>query len=287
MPSEQARVAARRHMGAEVRRLREAAGLSGQGLAHAVGWSQSKVSRVEQARTRTEVHDVAVLLDVLGVPDDDRKRLLALAEDAAGPAESWRNSSRSGLTRRQQDFIAFEASAHSIRHYNPVLLPGYLQTRDYAERVITMAGAKDVSRAVDYRLSRRAILAGEPAPNYEVVLMEAAVRWRPGPVALWAAQVKDLLAMSQRSNLCLRVIPLDQEQSVFVQHPFVLYRFSDGVAPEALVETTTTDVRVTEPNEVATLDAEFSRLARSALTEEASRAFMRKLAASASDAGPH
>jgi transcriptional regulator with XRE-family HTH domain len=134
------RLAARRHLGGELRSRREMRGLSGQQLADQLGWSQAKVSRIEGARTRADISDVAALLEALDVPTAERAGLLEVAETAAGPASNWRNSRRVGLTRRQQDFIDSEAAATRIRHYQPVILPGYLQTAEYARIVIELAG---------------------------------------------------------------------------------------------------------------------------------------------------
>jgi transcriptional regulator with XRE-family HTH domain len=144
-----ARVTARIALGRAMREHRRAAGLSGSEAGERLGWSQSKVSRIEAARVRAEVDDVRLLLDLYGVSGRARSGVLRLAEDAAGPASEWRNSTRVGLPRRQQDFVAFEAAATAITHYQPVLIPGPMQTPEYAARVLTIVRHPDPDRAIE------------------------------------------------------------------------------------------------------------------------------------------
>jgi transcriptional regulator with XRE-family HTH domain len=275
---EEQRLAARRQLGAELRALREARELTGQQLADQLGWSQAKVSRIEGARTRAEVADVAALLEVLGTAAGERARLLGVAETAAGPASNWRNSTGVGLTRRQRDFINSEAAATRIRHYQPVLLPGYLQTPDYARRVIEFAGAKDVDRALQARLARGKVLIGESPPTYEIVLLETVLRWRPFEPPLMVEQLRALETAARRRNIVVRVVSLDREQRVYVQHPFVVYDFGEDTPPEVLIETTRTDLRLTEPSDVQAYAGWFERLQRSALPAGDSLRLIRRVA---------
>ncbi len=278
MAGDEQRLAARRQLGAELRSLREARELTGQQLADQLGWSQAKVSRIEGARTRAEVSDVAAMLDALQVAGGKQDRLLEFAETAAGPASTWRNSTGVGLTRRQQDFINSEAAALRLRHYQPVLLPGYLQTPDYARRVIEFAGTKDVDRALQARLARGAVLTAANAPAYEIVLLETVLRWRPFEPSLMLDQLHALEVAARRRNVTLRVVSLGREQRVFVQHPFVMYDFGDDAPAEVLVETTRTDLRLTEAADVQAYLGWFERLQRSALSATDSLRLIRSVA---------
>lgn len=280
MSSDVGSVAARRQLGGELRRYRKASGLTGQQLATALGWHQSKVSRIEAARNLARLEDVAALADALNLTNANRGELLRLAEASLGAPESRRNSSRAGLTRRQQDFIALEASASVIAHYQPFLLPGYLQTPEYARRVIEMADAKDVERAVEARVSRRRTLTGRDAPRYRIVLMEAALRWRPIDSASMAAQLQDLAKVSTRANVDLRVVTYDQDQAGFIQHPLQILDFRDGADPEALIETTVHDFRVVDERGLSELRRHFERVQGSALSRRRSTAFIKDVARS-------
>lgn len=278
MSDEQDRVAARRRMGARLRGLREAKGWTGQHLAEGLGWSQAKVSRIEMAKTRTEVPDISALLDTLEVPSGPREELISLAEEAAGPRASWRNSSGVGLTRRQQDFIAAEAAAAVIRHYQPLMLPGYLQEPAYARRVIELTGTKDVERALEHRLARRAVLTSSRPPRYDIVLMEAALRWRPVEPLAMAEQLQAVAAVARRSNVSLWIIDYTRTQQIFVQHPFVFYDFADNAPAEVLVETSTTDLHIRDQSDVSAYSGWFERLVRSAMSPAVSIKMIHRLA---------
>jgi len=224
------------------------------------------VSRIEQARTLVTVSDVDALLDRLDASASDRRRLLALAE--RGSSGPWRNSTGVGLTRRQQDFIALEASASEIWHYNPVLLPGYMQSEPYARRVIEMAGAANEDRALEYRLARRSTMLGTNPPLYRIVLLETVLRWRPVPMDLMAQQLDQLADYASRDNVDLRIVAFDYEQSAFVQHPLMIFGFGTSAPRQALIETTTHDTYVTDAVMIETLSSNFERLSSSALSRD-------------------
>jgi transcriptional regulator with XRE-family HTH domain len=263
---DEVRIAARRRLGAELRAMREALGLTGQQVADRLTWSQAKVSRIEMAKTRAEVTDVSDLLAALEVSDKLSLELVSLAELAAGPRDAWRNSSRVGLTRRQQDFIDAEGAAVLIRHYQPVLLPGYLQTPAYARSVIEMAGSLDVERALEHRQARRQVMTKPGGPLYEIVVMEAVLRWRPGEPAEMAEQLRLLVDIAGRRNVTLRVVTYDNAQPVYVQHPFVVYDFEDKAPAEVLVETSTRDLHLRDLADVTVYTGWFELLSRSALS---------------------
>ncbi len=276
-------IAARRRLGAELRRLREEALRSGQDLAGALGWSQSKVSRIEHARTLPTVSDARALLSELRVSPRERDRLLRLAEEAAGEPGTWRNSTGAGLTRRQQDFIALERSATTIHHYQPLLIPGYLQTEEYARRVLEMAGSSSVDRGVEMRLARRETLTRTGAPAYRIVLLETALHWRPGPVSLMADQLTLVAELAGSPNVGLRILKLDHEQVTYLQHPCMVFDFGATASREALVETLTQDVRVTDPAGVTQLSKYIEHLWSSSLSSRQSLALIRATAKSYKD----
>src|SRR5919112_1016788 len=160
--------AQRLRVGAELRRLRELAQLSGEHVARTLGWSQPKVSRIEAGRTSFTVKDVAGLLALYGVTDDVRAELLgATAEDNGEGAWIVRVG---GFPRRQGSIAAPESVTKRIRHHQPVVIPGLLQTYDYARAVAQAAGAADPGAIAAARMHRQEMLTATNAPRYDVVL---------------------------------------------------------------------------------------------------------------------
>ncbi|MEV0645515.1 helix-turn-helix transcriptional regulator [Phytomonospora sp. NPDC050363] len=270
-------VAARRKLGNELRRLRVDRERSGAEVAEELGWNQSKVSRIERAQTMAQLEDVVALLDCYGIAAAERAELLPLAAESIGGPGEWRNSTRSGLARRQADFIALERSARTIRHYQPLFIPGYMQFEPYARSIIEMAGARDVDRALAFRLARRETMTAPHGPAYAITLMESALHWRPVEVGDMAAQLALTLELAQRSNVSLRIVPFSERQSSFIQHPLMIFDFEGDTPTEALVETTTADHRITDPKPIEALSTFFERVTSSALSESASMALIQRI----------
>jgi transcriptional regulator with XRE-family HTH domain len=271
------RARARIALGRALRDHRRHAGMSGQEAASRLGWSQSKVSRIEAARVRTEVSDVAALLELYSVRGRERSDLLRVAESAAGPPTEWRNSTRAGLSRRQQDFVSFEAAASAITYYQTNIIPGPFQTRRYAERVLAMVQHPEPARALDTRMARQKALLSPAGPKLDVVLTDLAVQWNPGPDDLLADQLLSLAALAEEFDICLHVVPIHVAQPTFLAHPVVLYDFIDGTR-EALVETTTVDIRVTNASELDHLAYRVKALDSVALSVNESIAYLRQIA---------
>jgi transcriptional regulator with XRE-family HTH domain len=275
VPPNPDQVAARRKLGTGLRGQREQARRTGQDLADALGWSQSKVSRIEQARTLPTVADVQALLRELRVPVALRKDLTRLAEDAAGEPSNGRHASGGGPARRRHDVITLERGASSIRHYQPFLIPGYLQTEQYARGVIDMAGHSDVERGVERQMARRNTMTGSLPPSYTIVLMETVLRWRPGSPSMMAEQLDLVAELAGQPHVDLRVLPFEGPHVTYLQSPCLIFEFDGTSHREALLETPTRDVRVTDQLTLNQLSAQFDRLFSSALTPQESLCFIR------------
>ncbi|MBO0775693.1 MAG: helix-turn-helix domain-containing protein [Actinobacteria bacterium] len=154
-------VARSRRLAAELRRLRLRSGLTGEQAALRLGWSESKISRIELSRTGVKEGDLCKLLDLYHVSPSHRTALLALAREAASRSRpGWPAS----LTEEISDYVAAEAEARLVWNWEPRLMPGLLQTADYARAVV--AGVQsifglppgDVERRVTARLARQQVL---------------------------------------------------------------------------------------------------------------------------------
>ena len=197
--------ALRLRVGAELRRLREAANLSGEQVASALEWSQPKVSRIELGRTAYTVRDVARLLALYGVTDDVRTELLAATAEDTG--ESAWIVRAGGFPRRQGSIASLEIVTKRIRQYQPVLVPGLLQTYEYAQTVAAAHGATDPAAIAAARMQRQDVLKGKDAPTFDVVLDARALLCRAGPVDVLRNQILHLATCVKQGIVNLNIDP--------------------------------------------------------------------------------
>ena len=266
----------RRRLGAELRTLRTRAGLTGEQVIERVGWpSASKLSRIENGRTRPDLSDILDLLDLYGATGAEREKLIAIARDAANTRGWWRSFAELG--HRQRGYAELEAGVVELREYQQSLIPGLLQTPEYARtRVLSelpIHGSLDVQAEVAARQARQALLTAENPPRYQAVVDEAALRRCAGSTEMMAAQLARLVELSALPAVTLRVLPLDARiGNYYVPHnSFSLYHFADPEDPDMVVlETVTSDLHLGDEEDVARYRLLFDWLAAAALPPEES-----------------
>jgi transcriptional regulator with XRE-family HTH domain len=268
---------ARLRIGAELRRLREAANLSGENVAKALDWSQSKVSRIETGRHAIVSRDIAALLIYYGAPDDVRAELLAATAKDNGEG-AWIQRA-GGFVRRQGAMAQMESVTSHIRHFQPVLVPGLLQTHAYAKDVAAAAGAKDPAEIADQRMKRQQILRAADAPHYSVVLDARALLCRFGEVEVIHDQIDHLAdAVPKIPAVDLRVIPLMRQWPVSPAVAFMMYEFKhEGSAAVVWVEAPVGDSYFSDSTDVARHLALFNQLQAVALPRDPSLEYLRSL----------
>lgn len=237
----------RRRLGVELRRLREAAGLTGDQVIERIGWaSASKLSRLENGRSRPDPQDVGDLLDLYGADEALHEELLGITGEA-GDMRGWLKNFPV-MTQQQRSWAELEAGCAEISEYNPVLVPGLLQTPGYAQVRIVSArqvgeGAgeptpgEEPETEVQARLARQSLLTREPdAPRYTAVLEEAALGRRAGPPEVLHEQLLQLCELALLPNVTLHVLLRDTQIGNWYLPPtaFSLYRFADPLDPETL-----------------------------------------------------
>jgi len=262
--------AQRLRVGAELRRLREMAQLSGEYVARSLGWSQPKVSRIEAGRTAFTVKDVAGLLALYGVADDVRAELLGSTAEDTGEG-AW--TVRAGDFPHRPDATASgESVTRRVRHHQTVVLPGLLQTYDYAVAVAKAAGAADPHGIAATRMRRREALTAKGAPRHEVVLDARALLLPVADMALVRRQILDLVdtAASVR-RLDLRIIPLGAVSPVFSVAGFTVYDFRAVESPPvAWIESPTGDLYFSASEDISRYAELFTALQGAALTADRS-----------------
>ncbi|MHC3474955.1 helix-turn-helix domain-containing protein [Streptomyces sp. 7R007] len=221
----------RRKLGTELRALRTDAGLTSGEAARMVGWHQSKVSRIETGASGVKPADVRLLLDAYGVADPQlRELLLVLAGSDEGGRPRWWHAYRGVLPPTYRDFISLESEADAMRTLETSVVPGLLQTPEYARAVTSAAvGGLDDERLdalVEVRLARQAVLRANPPLELSAVLDEAVLRREIGGPDVMARQLERLLEAARLPQVRLQVLPFAAGAHVGVTGPFVIFSFS-------------------------------------------------------------
>ncbi|MFK8908699.1 helix-turn-helix domain-containing protein [Streptomyces sp. YS-3] len=220
----------RRKLGEELRRLRCAAGLTSGGVAGQLGWHQSKVSRIETGRSGVRAADVARLLEVYGVDDPGLRALLeALAGAGDGGGDQWWQAYRGLLPPQYRDFISLESQASAARTLELSVVPGLLQTPEYARAVTRAAlGGVDAARVdslVEVRLARQEVLRADPPLELSAVVDEAALHREVGGAAAMRRQLRHLLAAARLPQVRLRVLPFSSGGHIGLSGSFIIFSF--------------------------------------------------------------
>ncbi|GAA3757626.1 helix-turn-helix transcriptional regulator [Plantactinospora mayteni] len=293
-PAQPSPILRRRRLGTELRKLRESAKLTGDQVIEAVGWaSASKLSRLENGRSRPDLRDVLDLLDLYKVTGALREELTAITNEA-GDIRSWLRSYAT-MTPRQRGYAELEAGCAEIREYSPVIVPGLLQTKAYVKlrivssrQLVDDPDAEDADTEVAARMARQSLLTREvEPPRYSAVIEEAALGGRAGPRELLRAQLIQLRKLAGLPNVTLQVLLTEQTiASWYLPHTgFSLYRFAEPQDPETLaIEGLATNLMVTEPKEIATYSKVFDWLQDAALGPEETITWLSDMAAQRSSA---
>ncbi|MFC4053860.1 helix-turn-helix domain-containing protein [Actinomadura syzygii] len=217
-----------RRLAAELRRMRERRGLTGDEVADRLAWSTAKVSRIENARTGAKIGDVLRLLDLYQIDGGRREDLISLAHDAA--QRGWWEEYRD-LPSELADFIALEAEATAVREWDSTVFPGLLQTEAYARNVIggwsdlATLPPQELERRLDVRMRRRDLLGQARPLELSVVLDEAVLQRRIGDQKVMREQLDYLCRMTDLPNVTVQILPLDVAHSVLAES-FILLEFS-------------------------------------------------------------
>ncbi|MGW2962270.1 helix-turn-helix domain-containing protein [Streptomyces sp. NPDC001220] len=221
----------RRKLGAELRTLRTGAGLTSGEAARLVGWHQSKVSRIETGASGVKPADVRLLLDAYGVVQGQlRELLLVLAgsEDTAG-RHHWWHAYRGVLPPTYRDFISLESQASAMRTLETSVVPGLLQTPEYARAVTRVAadGLDDeaLDALVQVRLARQDVLRNRPPLELSAVLDEAVLRREVGGPGVMARQLERLVESARLPQVRLQVLPFSAGAHIGITGPFVIFSF--------------------------------------------------------------
>ncbi len=228
--------ALRIQLGTQLRRLREAKGVTREAAGYEIRSSESKISRMELGRVSFKERDVADLLRLYGVDGDESDALRALARQANNPG--WWHSYADLITPWFQSYLGLEESASLIRTYEVQFVPGLLQTADYAKTVIQLghkrASDDEIARRIDLRQRRRQVLDRDNAPQFWVVIDEGALRRLIGGVEVMRDQLKSLIEWSERPNVRLQIVMFAAGAHSAAGGPFSILRFAEPDLPDVV-----------------------------------------------------
>ncbi|MEV4707051.1 helix-turn-helix transcriptional regulator [Actinoplanes sp. NPDC049316] len=227
----------RLQLGARLRSLRLAAGISRDKAGYEIRGSESKISRMELGRVAFKERDVTDLLKLYGVTDPrEHERLLALAREANSPG--WWHSYGDVLTTWFQNYLDLEQAAELIRTYEIQFVPGLLQTDAYARAVIMLghgtASADEIDRRADLRMARKQLLAREDPPRLWAVIDEAVLRRPIGGKAVLREQIEHLIEACRHRYIRLQVIPFRSGGHAAAGGAFTILRFPHQNLPDVV-----------------------------------------------------
>lgn len=221
-------------MGGQLRRLREAKGITREAAGEAIRASHAKISRLELGRVRFKERDVADLLTLYGITDEeDRQACLALARQANAPG--WWHQYSDLLPNWFETYLGLEQASSVIRIYEPQFVPGLLQTEDCARATIRVGhpngSADEIERRVALRMRRQEVLTRPDAPNLWAVLDEASL-WRLGNRTTMRTQLQHLITMTELPHITLQIVPFNSSGHVAISGPFTILRFAEPDLPD-------------------------------------------------------
>jgi transcriptional regulator with XRE-family HTH domain len=268
-------------LGTQLRRLREANGVTREAAGEAIRASSAKISRLELGRVGCKERDVLDLLTLYGVTDPAERegyRDLATRANARG----WWQQHNDVLPSWFEMYLRLEQAAKVIRTFELQFVPGLLQTEEYARSVILLghrgSPPDDVDQRVQLRMSRQKMLGEPGAPQVWAVLDEAAVSRPYGTPAVMRAQLEHLLEAGHRPNVTIQLLPFRAGSHAAAGGPFSILRFAEPDLPDVVyLEQLNSAVYLDKRSDVEDYAGVWERLVVQALTPRDTRAALTEL----------
>jgi transcriptional regulator with XRE-family HTH domain len=239
--------------------------------------SPSKVSRLETGHRGASSRDMRDLCDLYGVADDVRRQLLDLA--AEGKQLAWWQSR--GLY--YSTYVGLESGASAISDFGLGLIPGLLQTPEYARAVLTAfrprLDATEIEQRLTGRLDRQSLLTSPDAPGFDAVIDEAVLHRGAGDRAIMRGQLEHLLAASQRPNITIRILRYEIGILPVTINKFIILSFGGEVPGVVFIEGLTRDLYLDDENDLAAYREAFDVLRGLAASAEDSREMITRIKA--------
>jgi len=268
-------------LGTQLRRVREAAGITPERAGYEIRASRSKISRMEHGRVGFKMRDVTDLLNLYGITDENvHKAMLALAEHAN--ADDWWARYGDLLPDWFEAYLGLEAAATLIRTFELQFVHGLFQTEDYARAVTSLghraAPADNIERRVHLRMKRQDLLVGADPPRVWSVMDEAALRRPIGGRPVLRGQLKRLIEVAEMPNVTLQVVPFNRGGHAGAGGSFTLMRFEASDLPDVVyIEQLTGAVYLERRADVDHYLEVMNRLGAEALTPIRTKQFLQDM----------
>lgn len=272
MPSSNPARQAREALGARLKDIRQDAGLTGRALADLAGWHFTKISKLEHGTQNASEDDIRTWCEHCQAYDQISD-LVAAVRSIDTMYVEWRRQLASGTKRRQRESIRFEAETKLFRVFEPLLIPGILQTAEYAKAILSQmiefhGLPDDLEAGVQARMERQqALCRGDH--RFHIVLGQAALTLAVVDTAILVDQLDRLLTLSSLPRVHLAIMPTRARPGYLPIHGFWILD-----AREVLVETVSAEIKLAQPREVAVYARAFERMASSAVSGPQARALV-------------
>jgi hypothetical protein len=269
-------------LGAQLRRLREAADISAEKAGYEIRASRSKISRIETGRVGLKIRDIEDLLTLYSVTDpQDRSRILDLARQSSTP--DWWTKYGDLMPGWFESYLGLESAAETIRNFQVQFIPGLFQTEDYARAVIRLghqaAPAEEIERRVRLRLERQELLSRSDPPRVWVIMDEAVLRRPHGGPAVMRDQFRHLLDAGRLPRVTLQLVPFSHGGHAAASGSFSILRFAERDLPDVVyIEHLTSAVYLDQRPDVEHYLEVFHQLSGEALTPAATLTFIEQVA---------
>ncbi|GAB3148306.1 helix-turn-helix transcriptional regulator [Micromonospora sonneratiae] len=268
----------RRRLGAELRRLRDEADVTIDVVAERLGCSASKISRIETGHTSATPRDVRDMLSIYGIVGEQSDELVQIAREAR--QKGWWHPYSTVLTG---SYVGLEAAASSLRAYEPQVVPGLMQTEDYAKAMIRAARpditAKEVEQRVRVRLGRQSLLSQDDPIDLWAVLDEAVLSRPVGGDAVMRAQLEALVEVAELPNVTIQVLPFEAGAHAGMDGTFSILDFPEPGDPEVVyAENATGGLFLEKPEDLQKYIFIFDYIRAAAIRPEESVALIASLA---------
>jgi transcriptional regulator with XRE-family HTH domain len=267
-------------LGTQLRRLREASGITREAAGDAIRASHAKISRLELGRVGFKERDIVDLLTLYGVTaPGEREEFLGLARRAN--ARGWWHQHGNLLPSWFEMYLGLEQAASVIRTYQVQFVPGLLQSEEYARSVILVGhqdeSADDIDRRVRLRMTRQKMLTEPGAPQLWAVIDEAALSRPFGSPRVMREQLEYLLEMTTLPNVTVQVLPFDFGIHAAAGGPFTILRFAEADLPDIVyLEQLNSAVYLDKRNEVEDYLAVMERVSVQAETPIDTKVLLRE-----------